>query len=891
MMHAGKRFSAFVQLMRCAALGLFAAATASSASLAQTTYLPSVRIGIAALIGPLDAKNHYGTNTDSTDGLAPLTGVETPTPPEIVELANALKHDPDLIYQYVANNIRIVWMYGLQKGALGAEIDKSGTAFDQAELLVALLRQSGFAPQYVAGTILLNGAQFQAWTGITNSRAACQLLSSGSIPAVINGTTATNCASGFPLGAAVTSVQMAHIWVKVALSGCASACVFDPAYKNHTWKTGIDLASAMGFTSGQPYAAATNTNTTGTDADTVPWVKTFDTSADSSGLNAKLQGYTSALLNAIQTQHLQGAQMEDIIGGSVIVPTMTATRQSTLPYADPAPPYTPIVWTPSPTDAARYNAIPDQYRTTLEVKGHVQVWTRTDGEPSDAIMFDKTFYIDEIYGRPLTVDTNFTLYHLNGQHEDPDNNVIGLRFDGKKFANVDDFTNYATGSLVGSARDQPAHIELMVSHPYAASADGTPTANGGYMNVAVDKHITLTSALTIVHGWGDVSSDLFTKWSNEHAENDLLPKPLTCFGEACSLMRTGSVGDADREHTAAAWLAQYSRAAQIHAALAHSTVQLHHAIGFVYADNDIIRTCRYGPFQPCDTNIASSFDRADIDSALSLTNRTGGPSAAADRRGALHAIAATAAALEGSVSSQLFDIVDPASTATRFEWANNPPMDAKQNPRNLQAQKFYRFVSTNIDKASGLVQADGYRVHPTPTTTDCPSASGDTPWMQQPIFGGGECVERGDGLVGEATRFIEAGFDVVTPQETFLGPGQRGGSFLRNTALGNYSHQPSKQRGGAFVATRYDAGGVEPLEIAHIQIGERNIFDGTYAVTKGGGGGAQPDMNSTYNPATAADVVKSQFVDRSNALGVDLKDGSLGYTSPAALRVGNGGFP
>src|SRR4029077_18373904 len=104
-----------------------------SAASATVTYIPSVKIGTAALITPTSANNYYADSLPSSDGLSKYTNVETPTPPEIVELARALKNDADLIYQYVHNNIQTTWMYGLQKGALGAEIDKSGTAFDQAE--------------------------------------------------------------------------------------------------------------------------------------------------------------------------------------------------------------------------------------------------------------------------------------------------------------------------------------------------------------------------------------------------------------------------------------------------------------------------------------------------------------------------------------------------------------------------------------------------------------------------------------------------------------------------------------------------------------------------------------------------------------------------------------
>src|SRR5258706_3808970 len=81
-------------------------------------YLPAVKIGTASLIAPSAANTYYGNGTTHTNGLG-----TTGRPPEIVALARALKN-PDLIYEYVRNNIDVVWEYGLQKGALGASIDR-----------------------------------------------------------------------------------------------------------------------------------------------------------------------------------------------------------------------------------------------------------------------------------------------------------------------------------------------------------------------------------------------------------------------------------------------------------------------------------------------------------------------------------------------------------------------------------------------------------------------------------------------------------------------------------------------------------------------------------------------------------------------------------------------
>ena len=63
-----------------------------------------------------------------------------PGPASIEELARALRYHPDLIYQYVRNNIEIDPVRGVHKGALGAILDNQGSAADQAQLMVSLLR-------------------------------------------------------------------------------------------------------------------------------------------------------------------------------------------------------------------------------------------------------------------------------------------------------------------------------------------------------------------------------------------------------------------------------------------------------------------------------------------------------------------------------------------------------------------------------------------------------------------------------------------------------------------------------------------------------------------------------------------------------------------------------
>ena len=259
-------------------------ATLVSLALSRTAEAAaSTKIGTAPLLTPAAADTYYGSATTHTNS----TGVSA-RPAEIQELTRALKNDPDLIYEYIRNNTEIVWTYGLTKGAMGVIVDRAGTAFDQAHLMVELLRQSGFTASYNLGTITLTGAQFQAWSGLTSATAACQLLSSGGIPAAINGSTSSACAYG---SATITTIDVSHAWVSVVIQGVTY--VYDPAYKDHAFTTGLNLATATGMTSGdhdrpqrlpaaQPPAWATsqaipNTTSSGVMADLNTYAAALDT--------------------------------------------------------------------------------------------------------------------------------------------------------------------------------------------------------------------------------------------------------------------------------------------------------------------------------------------------------------------------------------------------------------------------------------------------------------------------------------------------------------------------------------------------------------------------------------------------------------------------------------
>jgi RHS repeat-associated protein len=853
---------------------------AAAALLPGATYaavpsgVPVVKIGRPALISPVAAEAYYPTSQDGTS--TSTFGATPPTPNEIKELARALGNNADEIYDFVRNYVDTVFIFGTQKGALGAIVDKSGTPFDQARLMVALLRQAAinnptnnYTATYKLGTITLTGAQFAAWTNLTDARAACDLLASGGIPASINGSSASMLCTSIATGTTVSSVTLEHIWVDVVIPGDSNHYLFDPSYKPYKFTAPVNLVSAAGLTTGDALAQATGTGYASGSNAGINYVK----SLNAANLNAKLTQYAQSLQNYIQTQTIAGVPLVsgkiiDLVGGREIQRFTTATglRQTNLPYTSFTATRT---WTG--TSGVPLSGIPDQFRATLTVS---LTKAETDGT-EHLIINNQKIFPDEIYGRKLTYDTNF----ITG----PVQSFTGTLNVSDEFGSV---TSPATGALsTFSDSDDPNYsigtVTLAVKHPYAADDAGTTTTTGTYMNaVVIRNHVRYSTPFMIVHGWGEVNRGLIDKWGSR--QDTALPLQPANGCDTCFIPKHESKGDGGRERLAASWLVQASKAARLHATIANAIYTQHHTIGIVSGDSEV-QTVNVTPTgnPTYNYNVAESFDRLDAETGFSVTSLT---SNVLDRRVAIHAIAATEEALEGSVAAQNQDLPDTVSTASRFEWGNNPHVaeDPSALPSgSIGARRFYDFTSANASTASaiqGLLLVEGKL-----TTTSSLTHPGSDPTIAQ-----GETQARQQAVAQLVSSYASQGFDVVASEEAFLGPGQRGGFFTAANGS-SYTHSYSKQRGGAFVATYYDPVTNDPVQIAHIGANISNAFGGVGI--KGGGGGTQPNHQAMYDPATAADILKSQFVDRTKEIGVDLETGGVTYSSPASLSVGSGTFP
>jgi transglutaminase superfamily protein len=318
---------------------------------------------LATIVGIVASSNAYCVSPT----LVAQPGVTAPA--SIPELARALKYDANLIYEYVYTNIEYSPTFGVKKGALGTLLDGRGNDFDQAALLVALLRQSGYTAGYVSGTIELTAAQIGDWLGVDTTTACpfLNLLGQGGFAVSLSG-----CNVAFAAG------DIAHVWVTATGGSLGTTTyVFDPSFKAHsTPTTGINLATAMNYCR------------TGTPACFLPQAEigmtiTSDSiqHVNSTNMHSALTGYANNLVSYIKS-NMPTATLKDVIGGKYIQPlTQPYTPPTSLPYEKPGD--IPVPWS---------GDIPNFYRTTMEVMiGGI----------------DMTYYADQVYGHRLTLQLLF----------------------------------------------------------------------------------------------------------------------------------------------------------------------------------------------------------------------------------------------------------------------------------------------------------------------------------------------------------------------------------------------------------------------------------------------------------------------------------------------------
>jgi RHS repeat-associated protein len=580
--------------------------------------LSGMRFHDAEQLSPTTALNQFYNHNLQPD--TATYGWSSTKPVEITASANALENDPAKMFAFVRNYIRYEPRFGAQKGAVGALIDRSGTAFDQAQLLVELLRASGYTARYRIGTITLTGPQFTSWIGITDAAFARQFLANGGIPATVTGTTS------------ITQVQMGHAWVYAQING--SWVVLDPSYKAMDRWTAIDVAAESGLSTSSFVSTATNATGSGTE-NGVGYI----TGVNLAGAESQLNSAANSLLDKLKTTFKDKADYE-IIGGERI-------QIADNPYATPTT-GTLSAW-------ATYNdGLPNKFRTTLTVEaGTCKI----------------SVFADEIYARRLVYRTP-EVYEVGPPSQTASSTVPPAFFMPG---------GLPAGADLGCTHPNLNAVKITTNLPYAARQGGTGSY-GTWMDRVSTKEIDTGIDIVIVNGWGEAGAELQTRL-NDDVTYEEEARLGTYTGQPPMLPEQEYQGppyggkptqmQKMKARLYAGWLAQMTRGSKILEGVSGVRIQHHYTVGVVYSQihrqvGDTNYNFSADPGEPVIAGtVADEAIRLDIDSGFSTTSPT---SASAEKIGARHAIAAFGAMLEGSLFEQQTDAVDTISTAQRFPW-------------------------------------------------------------------------------------------------------------------------------------------------------------------------------------------------------------------------------
>lgn len=140
----------------------------------------------------------------SDSGLMILNG-ETDINEDIMELADELA-TPLEVYCYLKNTIHYEYYYGSRKGANGTYGAYAGNDYDQASLLIGMLRYLGYEAEYVRGNILLKEEEALALTGADTFAQAADVLASAGVPV-----------TKYTRNGKITEIRMEHVWVRALL--------------------------------------------------------------------------------------------------------------------------------------------------------------------------------------------------------------------------------------------------------------------------------------------------------------------------------------------------------------------------------------------------------------------------------------------------------------------------------------------------------------------------------------------------------------------------------------------------------------------------------------------------------------------------------------------------
>lgn len=265
--------------------------------------------------------------------------------PEIRAKAQELGSNPVKIYEYVKNNFFFEPYYGSLKGASETFAEKAGNDFDQASLLIALLRSANIPAKYEYGTVEIPIERVKKWLGVESDTVVGDILASNGIPVSL-----------IVEGGKISKVQLEHVWVTAWVSydnyrgqpGSQNKTwiPLDPSFKQVRYTRGPDLKAIMNF---DPTAFMNELKSNSTYSASGYYVS----NVNEAFIQQKLAEYQTNLSNYVTT-NMPNATPQDLVGKFDILYEKFGILPATLPYKT-------IV------KGVSYSEVPDVLRLKLQI--------------------------------------------------------------------------------------------------------------------------------------------------------------------------------------------------------------------------------------------------------------------------------------------------------------------------------------------------------------------------------------------------------------------------------------------------------------------------------------------------------------------------------------------
>lgn len=413
----------------------------------QKTLKQSQIIDVPNLVSSV-SEDKKSSNTKSrleTMSVARIGGDSSPvSPPSLDVMARALQYNIDNIYEYIKNNIEYTPGFEGNRGALGTLLDNQGNALDQSQLMVALLRKSGYEADYVYGLMTLNAQQMQDWFGFKAAN-TCSLLGffqTVQIPIEqINGSNNVDCNP--TANVAVTNAQFAHVWVRVKIDG--NYYVFDPSYKTYNKVTGIDLKAATAY---NPTTFISNAKSGATaTADSIQ-------NLNRNNIRSNLTTYSNNLINYLR-QNKPTATLDDVVGGKQLQEVMSFPRDANFDTATPVRTASNIFTDLAVSDQSvlrvQYQGIDQAFTSEFIYGKRLTITYNASNQPE--LRLDGT-----IYGAPGTAvapgtNTNLTLSVIHNKNSGLNHSFVSRIKGGGTYAIANSW-GYSSRGLTSSFRSQ-----------------------------------------------------------------------------------------------------------------------------------------------------------------------------------------------------------------------------------------------------------------------------------------------------------------------------------------------------------------------------------------------------------------------------------------------------